>query len=208
MMNKMEHFLTHFQTRLQTHWNKPSLTDYYGGADYTLGQVATQMRRIEMLMDLMDVKQGDTMALIKGALGYKHLIFGVIAIFFYVGVEVGIPGEMIFYLNSLNIPNATAIAGSIAAIYWLLMLVGRYKKQIEKNVKTLSDWLLKPDHKNALKHIPGELQSTVRDFIASINFASARQLGGGAATQKDMRYLSNLERLHQIIQCVVIIISV
>ena len=69
---------------------------------------------------------GDTMALIKGALGYKHLIFGVIAIFFYVGVEVGIPGEMIFYLNSLNIPNATAIAGSIAAIYWLLMLVGRF----------------------------------------------------------------------------------
>lgn len=70
-------------------------------------------------------ESGDTMALIKGALGYKHLIFGVIAIFFYVGVEVGIPGEMIFYLNSLNIPNATAIAGSIAAIYWLLMLVGR-----------------------------------------------------------------------------------
>ena len=69
---------------------------------------------------------GDTMTLIKGALGYKHLIFGVIAIFFYVGVEVGIPGEMIFYLNSLNIPNATAIAGSIAAIYWLLMLVGRF----------------------------------------------------------------------------------
>ena len=68
---------------------------------------------------------GDTMALIKGALGYKHLIFGVIAIFFYVGVEVGIPGEMIFYLNSLNIPNATAIAGSIATIYWFLMLVGR-----------------------------------------------------------------------------------
>lgn len=71
-------------------------------------------------------ESGDTMALIKGALGYKHLIFGVIAIFFYVGVEVGIPGEMIFYLNSLNIPNATAIAGSIAAIYWLLMLVGRF----------------------------------------------------------------------------------
>lgn len=71
-------------------------------------------------------ESGDTGALIKGALGYKHLIFGVIAIFFYVGVEVGIPGEMIFYLGSLNIPNATAIGGSIAAIYWLLMLVGRF----------------------------------------------------------------------------------
>ena len=75
----------------------------------------------------------------------------------------------------------------------------RYKAQIEKNVKTLSDWLLKPDHKNALKHISGELQSTVRDFIASIDFTSARQLGGGAATAKDMRYLSNLERLHRYI---------
>lgn len=75
----------------------------------------------------------------------------------------------------------------------------RYKAQIEKNIKTLSDWLLKPDHKNALKHIPGELQSTVRDFIASIDFTSARQLRGGKATAKDMRYINELERLHRYI---------
>ena len=48
-------------------------------------------------------------------------------IFFYVGIEVGIPGVMIFYLSdpSLNIPNGVAVAGGIAAVYWLLMLVGR-----------------------------------------------------------------------------------
>lgn len=71
-------------------------------------------------------ESGDILGSVKAALGYRHLIFGVIAIFFYVGVEVGIPGEMIFYMDSIGIPNAVAIGGSIAAIYWLLMLVGRF----------------------------------------------------------------------------------
>ncbi len=75
-------------------------------------------------------ESGDILGSVKAALGYRHLILGVIAIFFYVGVEVGIPGEMIFYLNSLDIPNATAIAGSIAAIYWLMMLVGRLTSSV------------------------------------------------------------------------------
>lgn len=75
----------------------------------------------------------------------------------------------------------------------------RYKAQISKNLKALSDWLLKPDHKNALKHIPGPLQSTVRDFIASVDFTSTSMLNGRGARQKDMRYLENLERLHSYI---------
>ncbi len=67
----------------------------------------------------------DIVPLIKGAMQYRQLILGIIAIFFYVGVEVGIPGEMIFYISSMDIPNATAVAGSIAGLYWFLMLVGR-----------------------------------------------------------------------------------
>jgi len=63
---------------------------------------------------------------VKGALKYRQLVFGAIAIFFYVGVEVGIPGEMIFYVSNMDLPNATAVAGSLAAIYWLMMLVGRF----------------------------------------------------------------------------------
>ena len=84
------------------------------------------------LTPLVEPKQesGNIFGLIRGALGFRHLLLGVLAIFFYVGVEVGIPGEMIFYLDSLNIPNATAIAGSIASIYWLLMLVGRFTSSI------------------------------------------------------------------------------
>ena len=59
----MKHFLSYLQDRLQTNWNKAALTDYYGGANYTLGEVATMMRRLEVLMDAMDVKRGDKVAL-------------------------------------------------------------------------------------------------------------------------------------------------
>ena len=53
---------------------------------------------------------------------FRHLTLGVIAIFFYVGVEVGIPATLISYLT----PTAGfAAAGFIAGLYWLLMLVGR-----------------------------------------------------------------------------------
>ncbi len=70
--------------------------------------------------------EGNIGEMITGALKYRHLVLGIIAIFFYVGIEVGIPGELLFYLPSLDIPNAVAVAGSIAALYWLLMLVGRF----------------------------------------------------------------------------------
>ena len=63
------------------------------------------------------------------AWNFRHTVLGVIGIFFYVGIEVGIPGVLIFYLSDSSVSgiteNATAVAGAVAAIYWLLMLVGR-----------------------------------------------------------------------------------
>lgn len=77
-----------------------------------------------------ETETSDVVAGIKGALGYRHLVLGIIAIFFYVGIEVGIPGQMIFYLSEPvangGVLGSAAIAGTIAAIYWLLMLVGRF----------------------------------------------------------------------------------
>ena len=58
------------------------------------------------------------------AWSFRHLVLGVIAIFFYVGIEVGIPGELNFYLTDDPLCGA-AIGGAVAAIYWLLMMVGR-----------------------------------------------------------------------------------
>ena len=66
-------------------------------------------------------------ASVKVLLRYKHLVFGVIAIFLYVGVEVGIPGTLNFYLTeNLGAANAATIAGFVAGTYWFLMLIGRF----------------------------------------------------------------------------------
>ena len=68
---------------------------------------------------------------VKGALKFRHLVLGIIAIFFYVGIEVGIPGQMLFYLSEPGgVLGSMAIAGSIAAIYWFLMLVGRFSSSL------------------------------------------------------------------------------
>ena len=58
------------------------------------------------------------------AWSFRHLVLGVIAIFFYVGIEVGIPAELNFYLTDDPLCGA-AIGGAVAAVYWLLMMVGR-----------------------------------------------------------------------------------
>ncbi len=65
------------------------------------------------------------------AWNFRHTVLGVIGIFFYVGIEIGIPGTLNFYLADQKatgagvIGDASTIAGAIVAIYWLLMLVGR-----------------------------------------------------------------------------------
>lgn len=59
----MKHFLSYLQDSLQTKWNHPSLTDYQGTSDYTLGQVAEQMEKISVLLELLNIQPGDRVAL-------------------------------------------------------------------------------------------------------------------------------------------------
>ncbi|MDE6431012.1 MAG: MFS transporter, partial [Duncaniella sp.] len=62
---------------------------------------------------------------------FRHTVLGVIGIFFYVGIEIGIPGTLNFYLADQGVNGAgvqgqaSAIAGAIVAVYWLFMLIGR-----------------------------------------------------------------------------------
>ncbi|HBB02033.1 MAG TPA: MFS transporter [Porphyromonadaceae bacterium] len=62
--------------------------------------------------------------LMTGALKFRHFVLGAIAIFVYVGVEVGTPGVMIYWLSDHPEVGKT-IAGVVAGTYWLLMLAGR-----------------------------------------------------------------------------------
>ena len=57
-------------------------------------------------------------------LSFRHFLLGAIAIFFYVGIEVGIPNTANVYFSGL--PSVgPAIAGTFVGFYWLCMLIGR-----------------------------------------------------------------------------------
>ncbi len=78
-----------------------------------------------------DKKQDEDLR-IADALKYPNLRWGLVAIFCYVGIEVGVANWVFQYLDAmkeLEISNpdftAGAIAGSVSGLYWLLMLVGR-----------------------------------------------------------------------------------
>ena len=77
-----------------------------------------------------ETEKSDVLGGIKGALGYRQLKLGIIAIFFYVGIEVGIPSKLLFYLSDPiskgGILGSAAVGGLISGLYWLLMLVGRF----------------------------------------------------------------------------------
>jgi FHS family L-fucose permease-like MFS transporter len=66
------------------------------------------------------------------AFSFRHFKLGILAIFLYGGIEVGTPTYILQYLTSE--PTATTpgigmsgtIAGLIVAVYWLMMLIGRF----------------------------------------------------------------------------------
>ena len=57
---------------------------------------------------------------------FRHYLLGIIAIFIYVGVEVGIPNIMNLFLTHQDVGMEAAAAGAIVGTYWFLMLVGRF----------------------------------------------------------------------------------
>ena len=86
---------------------------------------------ILLFVPIEDPDQVKTTEKVESPLKFRHFVYGVIAIFLYVGVEVGIPGTLNFYLSDsvkgagLDPSVAVRTAGFVAGTYWLLMLVGR-----------------------------------------------------------------------------------
>ena len=60
----------------------------------------------------------------KSIWSFSHLKLGVIALFFYVGIEVAIGANIVMYANSLG-GSFAAKASLMATLYWGGMLVGR-----------------------------------------------------------------------------------
>ena len=62
-------------------------------------------------------------------MSFRHFILGAIAIFLYVGIEVGIPNIANLFMTSGSEANGlgidTTTAGSVVGTYWFLMFIGR-----------------------------------------------------------------------------------
>ena len=67
--------------------------------------------------------------LMKVALKFRHFVLGAIAIFVYVGIEVGVPGTLNLFLTDPvekgGAGIASTISGFVVGTYWFLMLIGR-----------------------------------------------------------------------------------
>ncbi len=77
-----------------------------------------------------ETEKTDILGGVKEAVRYRQLLLGIIAIFFYVGIEIGIPAQIFDYLSlpvaKGGVLGSATTAGLIAGVYWMLMLVGRF----------------------------------------------------------------------------------
>ena len=66
------------------------------------------------------------LSLIKGAMSHRHFALGALAIFLYMGIEVGVPNavQQMLTAEPYSIPAGTV--GMIVAVYWFMMLIGRF----------------------------------------------------------------------------------
>jgi FHS family L-fucose permease-like MFS transporter len=78
-------------------------------------------------------KKADNLVYESSPWHFRHFVLGAIAIFVYVGVEIGIPGTLNFFLADttgkgagLDPVTAATIGGFVAGTYWFLMLCGRF----------------------------------------------------------------------------------
>ena len=82
----------------------------------------------EPVQETVSVKAKDN----HSTFSFRHFKLGILAIFFYMGIEIGVPNFINLILTSKDFAAEsgitdmnTTIAGSIVGTYWFLMLIGR-----------------------------------------------------------------------------------
>lgn len=73
--------------------------------------------------------------------------------------------------------------------------IKKYRERIKTDVNELTDWILKPNNKDIVKHVPDVLKNSVIPFLSSIDFMSKQQLRGGEATKADEAFVNRLNSL-------------
>ena len=80
--------------------------------------------------------------------------------------------------------------------------IKKYRERIRTDVNDLTGWILKPDNKSVVNHVPEALKNAVVPFLSSIDFMSKRQLGGGDATVADRAFLDQLNKLKKVMNSI------
>ena len=78
--------------------------------------------------------------------------------------------------------------------------IKKYRERLRGDVDELTNWVLHPDNKNQVKHIPDALKNTVIPFLNSINFESKRSLAGGNPTVADKAMMDQARRLAKVME--------
>lgn len=78
--------------------------------------------------------------------------------------------------------------------------IKKYRDRLRADVSELSEWILHPDNKDTVKHIPDVLKNSVVPFLTSIDFTSKRALKGGEATKADAAFVDRLKKLNAAIK--------
>ena len=78
--------------------------------------------------------------------------------------------------------------------------IKKYRDRLRGDVDELTNWVLHPDNKDVVKHIPDALKNTVIPFLSSINFMSKRSLAGGNHTQADKAFMEQARRLAKVME--------
>ena len=81
--------------------------------------------------------------------------------------------------------------------------IKKYRDRLRGDVDELTGWVLHPDNKNVVKHIPDALKNTVLPFLSSINFESKQSLRGGNSTAADKALLEQTRRLAKVMESTV-----
>ena len=78
--------------------------------------------------------------------------------------------------------------------------IKKYRDRLRGDVDELTNWVLHPDNKSAVKHIPDALKNTVIPFLNSISFESKRSLAGGNPTVADKAMMEHARRLAKVME--------
>jgi hypothetical protein len=73
--------------------------------------------------------------------------------------------------------------------------IKKYRDRLRGDVDELTNWIIGPNNKDIVKHVPDVLKDSVIPFLSSINFMSKRSLKGGDATVSDKEFVKRLEAL-------------